>query len=231
MDPASRMARAREMGFDTEAPTYRGINGQYNQEVAKNRYYQMFTDNPREAAEYGSNVIDAYLRRGKNLSVDAGGRNFNAVPTSGLPQDFSALGEFVRTDQIAHKARDLGFDSVTFNNVFDNATDVPGYAPKPNKRPSAISDDELLAELGVTFTPDELAAMAKTPMPEIPQTIQPWERAPASVDVIFDPSNIRSVNAAFDPAKKDSANLLAGKVYGVPQYQKEEEKIPYWLKF
>lgn len=27
---------------------------------------------------------------------------------------------------------------------------------------------------------------------------------------IFDPSNIRSVNAAFDPAKKDSANLLAG---------------------
>lgn len=27
--------------------------------------------------------------------------------------------------------------------------------------------------------------------------------------VIFDPKNIRSVNAAFDPAKKDSANLLA----------------------
>lgn len=26
---------------------------------------------------------------------------------------------------------------------------------------------------------------------------------------VFDPSNIRSVNAAFDPAKKDSANLLA----------------------
>jgi hypothetical protein len=38
------------MGFDTEAPTYRGINGQYNQEL-QNRYYQMFTDNPREAAE------------------------------------------------------------------------------------------------------------------------------------------------------------------------------------
>jgi hypothetical protein len=28
--------------------------------------------------------------------------------------------------------------------------------------------------------------------------------------VIFDPSNIRSVNAAFDPASKESANILAG---------------------
>lgn len=28
--------------------------------------------------------------------------------------------------------------------------------------------------------------------------------------VIFDPKNIRSVNAAFDPAKKDSSNILAG---------------------
>jgi hypothetical protein len=28
--------------------------------------------------------------------------------------------------------------------------------------------------------------------------------------IIFDPSNIRSVNAAFDPAKRGSANLLAG---------------------
>ena len=28
--------------------------------------------------------------------------------------------------------------------------------------------------------------------------------------IVFDPSNIRSVNAAFDPAKKDSPNLMAG---------------------
>jgi len=32
---------------------------------------------------------------------------------------------------------------------------------------------------------------------------------PASHSVVFDPKNIRSVNAAFDPAKADSANLLA----------------------
>ncbi len=31
-----------------------------------------------------------------------------------------------------------------------------------------------------------------------------------SVSYIFPPQNLRSINAAFDPAKKDSANLLAG---------------------
>jgi len=35
-------------------------------------------------------------------------------------------------------------------------------------------------------------------------------RNPARNIVIFDPSNIRSVNAAFDPAKRNSANLMAG---------------------
>jgi hypothetical protein len=38
----------------------------------------------------------------------------------------------------------------------------------------------------------------------------PWPLAgPTSEAVIVDPKNIRSVNAAFDPAKSDSANLLA----------------------
>ena len=32
----------------------------------------------------------------------------------------------------------------------------------------------------------------------------------ASISLAFDPKNIRSVNAAFDPAKKESSNLLAG---------------------
>ena len=33
---------------------------------------------------------------------------------------------------------------------------------------------------------------------------------PATHLAVFDPANIRSVNAAFDPAKKESSNLLAG---------------------
>jgi hypothetical protein len=34
--------------------------------------------------------------------------------------------------------------------------------------------------------------------------------APSTITAIFDPANIRSVNAAFDPTKRNSANLMAG---------------------
>jgi hypothetical protein len=37
-----------------------------------------------------------------------------------------------------------------------------------------------------------------------------WSDMPADHTVVFDPSNIRSTNAAFDPDQKDSSNLLAG---------------------
>jgi hypothetical protein len=36
------------------------------------------------------------------------------------------------------------------------------------------------------------------------------KNAPRTVYALFDPSNIRSTNAAFDPASKESANILAG---------------------
>ena len=36
------------------------------------------------------------------------------------------------------------------------------------------------------------------------------EYLPATHYLVFDPANIRSINAAFDPAKRDSANLMAG---------------------
>ena len=35
------------------------------------------------------------------------------------------------------------------------------------------------------------------------------DRHGVSQAVVFDPSSVRSVNAAFDPAKADSANLIA----------------------
>lgn len=226
MDHASRMARAKEMGFDTETPVYRGIRKPYSEDEAAKMYYQMFTSSPREASEYGSNVIEAYLKRGRNLSVDAGGRNFNEVPTDGL--EFTGLGPYARTDEIAHKAKAAGYDSVTFNNIFDNATDVKGYAPKPTPRPSRISDEELLAELGIT--PEDLEAAQTQSIADVQAPIQPWERRPTTVEAIFDPRNIRSVNAAFDPAKADSANLLYSRGVPLPP-QQQDDNLPPWLKF
>jgi len=45
-------------------------------------------------------------------------------------------------------------------------------------------------------------------IPNVNEGVGEWVEQGTTV-VVLDPSNIRSVNAAFDPAKKDSANLLA----------------------
>lgn len=174
MDQASRLARAREMGFDVDNPAYRGLTRPYDESDAAKQYYQMFTSDREQAGEYAMkglgmgrpNVVPAFLRKGKNLAVDGFERNFNVIPTRDLPEPVRRrLGSVAAMDEIAHAAREAGYDSVTVRNIIDNAM---------------------------------------------------GERtgAPVSVDTIFDPKNVRSVNAFFDPAKASSKDLLAANPAG-----------------
>lgn len=155
------------MGFDTEKVWYRGMRKPYEDNWPEQGYnYQMFTDNFKDAGGYAGewhqpNIMPVHVKPGNALELNAGGSNFNFVSTEGLPQEIrSKLGGTASIDQIAHAAKDAGYDSLTVNNVFDK----PGEARtgKPN-----------------------------------------------AVHVALKPQNIRSVNAAFDPAKADSSFLLA----------------------
>lgn len=167
--------QAKELGFDTDRVVYRGLGREYDEARAGSKYYQMFTHSGEQAGEYAEgiigkdiapNVVPAFLRKGKNLSIDAAERNFNALPTSSLPKEIldnlhnSASGRAITTDELAHAAKNAGYDSVTIRNVFDNA-----WGERTGK--------------------------------------------PTTVDVVFDPKNIRSVNAKFDPSKANSADLMA----------------------
>lgn len=109
--------------FDTSRVVYRGLGRQYD--PANGGYYQSFTSSLDDAREYGSNVVAAHIRPGRNLAVDGGGRNFNVLGVEQLPADVRArlhpsVGETATTDQIAHAAREAGYDSVTVRNVHDN---------------------------------------------------------------------------------------------------------------
>lgn len=53
----------------------------------------------------------------------------------------------------------------------------------------------------------------------------PQMLASGRVAVAGDPRNIRSVNAAFDPSKSDSANLLAAQTGGLPMLPQEDEQL------
>jgi len=52
-------------------------------------------------------------------------------------------------------------------------------------------------------------------------------QSPTTVTAVFDPTNIRSVNAAFDPAKSSSSNLMAADPFAgamVPTYPQPQRK-------
>lgn len=112
-----------QAGFDTSRVVYRGLGRQYD--PANGGYYQSFTSSLDDAREYGSNVIAAHIRPGRNLAIDGGGNNFNALSVEQLPADVRtrlhpSVGASATTDQIAHAAREAGYDSVTVRNVHDN---------------------------------------------------------------------------------------------------------------
>jgi len=209
MNPEARMQRAQDLGFDTTRTAYRGISGNYNPE--KSGYYQMFTSSPQDAQEYGSNVISAYTRKGNNLSLDAGKRNFNDIPVEILPENvrknlhytLNEPNSVLRTDDIAHAAREAGYDSVTINNVFDKASNEIPLKPLPARNePMSQEMIDLLDEVNAS------GMLNSTPDVALPPEIT-RDYEPATIDIIFDPKNIRSTEAEFDPAKSDSADLLS----------------------
>jgi GNAT superfamily N-acetyltransferase len=205
MDPASRMARAKEMGFDTDTTWFHGTPEKFDafspeQEIWLTSDIQtarnfgkdrMGLSSPQfgysasdwSAADKKINVVNAHVR-GKILDVDPAAEAALIAREIGVdpPTSWDDVAQILQWGEyqkdIIAEAKSSGYDGIRFNDVSDE--------------PSGRGSTHL---------------------------------------TVFDPKNIRSVNAAFDPSKSDSANLLAGKVYGVPQYQKEEEKIPYWLKF
>lgn len=218
MDEASRLRRAREMGFDTDRTAYRGLTRPYD--AGKAGTYQMFTSSASDASGFAGNggieggtVVPAVLRRGRILPVDGRGNNFNAIPIEDLPETIQTrLHPSVRsrglatTDDIAHAARGEGYDSVSVSNVYDNVQGEIPQKPQGTKTNWTQSDDDLLSELeaaGLTAESSRSVPASGADMP-LPNT------DPVNVDVIFDPKNIRSKFARFDPAQSDSPILTAG---------------------
>tara|TARA_R110002020_G_scaffold445445_1_gene657348 strand:- start:4061 stop:5047 length:987 start_codon:yes stop_codon:yes gene_type:complete len=207
LDYASRMARAKEGKFSDDN-VYRGLYGEYNPD--KSGSYQMFTSSPQDAGEYGNNVIQSKIRRGNNLEVQGGGKNFNDIYVGGLPSDvFDKLHPSIkesltaRTDDIAHAAKEAGYDSVTIKDIYDKADNETPIKPKAS---SDKGDRDILAELGIDPDDPILDGWESS----VSQNVDiPRDYSTSNVDIVFDPSNIRSVNAAFDPAKRSSSNLLA----------------------
>lgn len=188
-DFASRMQRAKDMGFDTETTYYHGTNADFDEfnlgQKGSNSNFLGSEDVTRagifhaedkglaeEFAEQGGRsgkVMENLLRTHKTF--DASGYGFSDLPDEFFeknnlnPRYYQNLQPW-ETWQV--------FDDDAGGREFVDALKRDGY---DSVKLMDVSSGDIENTTSI---------------------------------VTFDPANIRSVNAAFDPAKKDSSNLLAG---------------------
>ncbi|TXH10948.1 MAG: N-acetyltransferase [Hyphomicrobiaceae bacterium] len=203
MSPEARKARAEQMGFDTSRVLHHGTMKTFDQfdpsspatsTVVRKRGDQIHLTSSRdEAAQYGDNIVDVYVRgRMHEASMPIAARHDEIIDKLRSVRDKNYNGD--ATDAAARKA-----DRFVDHNEGDDS-----FVQKLIQREIAIARGKgfdgviLRGGLGDKFAGDHY--------------------------IIFDPTNIRSVNATFDPAEAGSARLLAALSGG--KYERRLE-IPY----
>jgi len=185
-DPVEmRMERARRMGFDTETPLYHGTNGDF-QGFRDGEVY--LSPNPNYASAYAQDDMAAtnYAR----LMPEPTNAGPNVIPTVARmrqPLNHRERLTPAQLDAFDEYASQHGWQRGEFAAGFDR-----GYPPTGSNVLQVFSynkaeQDAALRALGYDGRIYE-----------------------DGTRVVFDPSNIRSRFAAFDPARSNSRDLLAG---------------------
>ncbi|CAB4140940.1 hypothetical protein UFOVP399_31 [uncultured Caudovirales phage] len=181
MSTSARMARAKEMGFDTETVLYHGTDQDVRAfELPEKRGVRMTGGNAVYLAE-SSATANAFARTGRD------GANVMPVYVKGKVWDFQNPDH---VEQLLTAMR----------------------ADKSLKPSGSLMGDAGLAmsvkegDYGVLETGAVKRWMKKNGF----EGVRAQERPGEITVAIFDPSNIRSVNAAFDPDKAASPILTAG---------------------
>lgn len=267
MDEASRLARAREMGFNVDKPWYHGTAREFDAfdpsaprandsgHYGKGIY---FAQDPGEAGYYGPNVGKYYVRAQNPLTLldDApiGGRDLTDL---GHFRDWAPkldkigyldeqgkeiLAAMAQADEIAKGARILPHDIHGGGEAYSASVRLPNgreartYPPR-RERSKEETMRELVRQIYSEMNP------GKDEIPDLARYIMRWHREgsqgltdkakAAGHDairygdelVVFDPHNIRSADAAFDPAKASSSNLLASHIVPLPVQRKEDPTL------
>ncbi len=251
MDEASRMARAREMGFDTSRVWYHGSDANIpefsTEHLGKNTGAKsakggfFFASDPEVASGYAQNSAKqrathyyryqqgeqlrhaAYARlqalgevKHEHIPAPDGGFFSRVITPEGLPPEQAEI--------YAKAIEDINRSWEISEPVGGNVT--PVYLRTENPR---VHDYEGKEYRNVTYS-KQLTAAKRGKRDSVilqntydPATIRAGDKSNKKTDVasVFDPSQIRSVFAAFDPAKRSSGNILAGvagAAVGIPSF-------------
>jgi hypothetical protein len=224
--PASNTAmdRAKALGFDINNPAYHGTTkdiSEFDVNAARGKGFNTgsnVTDNPYLANTYtmginSGNVMPLYIRDNPAMVVEAGGKNWNRL---GQSTKVKAPAISVVDKETNDLLTQLGVKS---NN---NPVVKKGFSKTLKK----MFPDEFLFD--DYFSTDDLARFARNQgygsakfndivdIGSSGMMVTEKSGLPSNNQVIFDPSLIRSTNAAFDPFRRNEADILAGVGVGVP---------------
>lgn len=211
------MDRAMAMGFDVDAKTFHGTNADITEFNTKGKGKTsgagaFFTDNPLIAETYvsgsgGGNIMPVVLRNDDLLQINAKGDNWGDISTNNLFVRRKPLlselepNDVTSTDEISILAAEQGYPGVVIRNVQDVGPNSHAFRMKEYIK------DNFGIEINDYSDWDKLTG---DQFAEARDAADKMYKQKSSVTAIQDPSKIRSRFAAFDPFKRDSANILAG---------------------
>lgn len=228
------MDRAKAMGYTT--PAYHGTNADFNIFNVKGKGKTsgggaFVTDNPLVAETYvggvgsGGSIMPLLVKKDNLLDVNARGRNWADIWTDqlsakskGKKYSLDDLGldrySATTTDELAQIAPELGLKGVNIKNVRDLGPNSHIFRGK----------EYLLNKYGIV--PDETwSNVTGSQFVEARDFMDKlYKSQKSNITALQNPSDIRSTNAAFDPFRRNEADILAGVGVGIPTAGLLDEK-------
>lgn len=209
MDHASRMDRARAMGFDLQL---------------KHASNTVFAGSPgaEEARQAGLDVAEQFNKaRGGTYFAPEGDADLPSV-IFGTDNPFAGQAEYMvrsgnhfnanykaMSDEQKDELREV-LNSVIDEDDIQEAAGLADVDLEDADPFEVLTDGDFFHYYGRDKQNDVMEALNRRGYDSVTYPDSQAMGDMTQSTVVFDPANIRSVNAAFDPAKADSPNLLAG---------------------
>jgi hypothetical protein len=193
MDFATRMARAKEMGFDVDQTVYHGTDEEFiafdmsnfGETYGTQGEPAIYTTTSRDhAAIFGDEVKELTLK-GNHKQIDA---------NKWLKETYDSFDSYQKKEVYDVESGEYISEEVSFDDWVDSLDGDDIYR--------VLNLDDMLG--------NEAAFAKKEGFEGVTVDFKDLSDRIGNVNLTFDPKNIRSTQAAFDPAKKESSNLLAG---------------------
>jgi len=197
MSQAARMQRAQEQSYLPET-VYHGTRSDISEFSVQEQVKKQKSDAPPGVYFFSSNprVAGSYSGASRSPSGAA-----NIIPA-----------KLRMENPLIIDAKGNPWSEIDITNEIMSTIDPRRYPSAQNKLPDGSGKDRVL-----TFSINDLASIARQTkkydgiiVKNVQDSGNLREKSVADTYAVFDPSNIRSINAAFDPEKRGSANLMAG---------------------